>query len=188
MALIEILLISVIHIIASWNVANFFRVRFDRLTALRQKYLRGMAQLGPGPYKTGDIAATLGVRAAAIAAIRQQLIDKGMVWGQRHGETVFTVPMFDVFMKCQIPEFQPDPVATWAQPAWVDRTGECHLPRLCRFSTHRSASRTSGQFFARPLPHDVERARLQLQNPRSDPFSLAFSLSSTLLQQPWFIA
>jgi len=83
--------------------ANFFRVRFDRLTALQQKYLRAMAQLGPGPYKTGDIAATLGVKAAAIATIRQQLIDKGMVWSQRHGETAFTVPMFDVFMKRQIP-------------------------------------------------------------------------------------
>src|SRR3984893_14594335 len=34
---------------------------------------------------------------------RQQLIDKGMVWSQRHGETAFTVPMFDAFMKRQIP-------------------------------------------------------------------------------------
>jgi hypothetical protein len=86
--------------------ANFFRVRFDRLTALQQKYLRAMAQLGPGPYKTGDIAATLGVRAAAIATIRQQLIDKGMVWSQRHGETAFTVPMFDTFIKRQMPVFE----------------------------------------------------------------------------------
>jgi len=86
--------------------ANFFRVRFDRLTALQQKYLRAMAQLGPGPYKTGDIAATLGVRAAAVAAVRQQLIDKGMIWSQRYGETAFTVPMFDAFMKRQIPVFE----------------------------------------------------------------------------------
>ena len=34
--------------------ANFFRVRFDRLTVLQQKYLRAMAELGPGPHKTGD--------------------------------------------------------------------------------------------------------------------------------------
>jgi hypothetical protein len=54
--------------------ANFFRARFDRLTALQQKYLRAMAQLSPGPYKTGDIAATLGVTAAAVATVRQQLI------------------------------------------------------------------------------------------------------------------
>src|SRR5262249_53509202 len=74
--------------------ANFFRVRFDRLTQLQQKYLRAMAELGPGPYQTGDIAATLGVEATAVATVRQQLINKGMIWSQRHGETAFTVPLF----------------------------------------------------------------------------------------------
>lgn len=82
--------------------ANFFRVRFDRLSTLHQKYLRAMAELGPGPYKTGAIAETLGVDTKAVAPVRQQLIDKGMVWSQRHGETAFTVPMFDEFMKRQI--------------------------------------------------------------------------------------
>ena len=83
--------------------ANFFRVRFDRLTSLQQKYLRAMAELGPGPHKTGAIAATLGVEAASVATVRQQLIDKGMIWSQRHGETAFTVPMFDAFMRRQMP-------------------------------------------------------------------------------------
>jgi hypothetical protein len=82
--------------------ANFFRVRFDRLTQLQQKYLRAMAELGPGPHQTGDIAATLGVEAAAVATVRQQLINKGMVWSQRHGETAFTVPLFNEFMKRQM--------------------------------------------------------------------------------------
>jgi len=83
--------------------ASFFRVRFDRLTVLQQKYLRAMAELGRGPHQTGQIASTLGVEPAAIAVIRQQLIDKGMVWSQRHGETAFTVPLFDEFMKRQMP-------------------------------------------------------------------------------------
>ena len=83
---------------------NFFRVRFDRLTPLEQKYLRAMAELGPGPCATGRIAETLGVRTASVATVRQRLINKGMVWSQRHGETAFTVPMFDAFMKRQIPE------------------------------------------------------------------------------------
>jgi AAA ATPase domain len=86
--------------------SNFFRVRFDRLTVLQQKYLRAMAELGPGPHKTGDIASVLGVEAANVATVRQQLINKGMVWSQRHGETAFTVPMFDQFMKRQIPELE----------------------------------------------------------------------------------
>jgi hypothetical protein len=86
--------------------ANFFRVRFDRLTALQQKYLRAMAELGAGPHKTGDIAATLGVEPSAVATVRQQLIDKGMIWSQRFGETAFTVPMFDTFMKRQMPKLE----------------------------------------------------------------------------------
>jgi AAA ATPase domain len=86
--------------------ANFFRVRFDRLTQLQQKYLRAMAELGPGPLQTGDIAAMLGVEAAAVATVRQQLINKGMVWSQRHGETAFTVPLFNEFMKRQMPNLE----------------------------------------------------------------------------------
>lgn len=82
---------------------SFFRVRFDRLTPLQQKYLRAMAELGAGPHQTGDIAAALGVEATRVAPIRQQLINKGMVWSQRHGETAFTVPLFDEFMKRQMP-------------------------------------------------------------------------------------
>jgi hypothetical protein len=81
---------------------NFFRVRFDRLTPLQQKYLRAMAELGPGPHQTGEIASTLGVEAKDVATVRQQLINKGMVWNQRHGETAFTVPMFSEFMKRQM--------------------------------------------------------------------------------------
>ena len=86
--------------------ANFFRVRFDRLTALQQKYLRAMAELGAGPHKTGAIATTLGVEPGAVATVRQALIDKGMIWSQRHGETAFTVPMFDEFMRRQMPDLE----------------------------------------------------------------------------------
>ena len=86
--------------------ANFFRVRFDRLTVLQQKYLRAMAELGPGPHKTGEIAATLGVGATSVATVRQQLVKKGMVWSQRHGETAFSVPLFDNFMKRQMPTLE----------------------------------------------------------------------------------
>ena len=85
---------------------NFFRVRFDRLTQLQQKYLRAMAELGAGPHKTGAISAILGVEPGAVATSRQQLIDKGMVWSQRHGETAFTVPMFDEFLKRQMPDLE----------------------------------------------------------------------------------
>ena len=100
--------------------ANFFRVRFDRLTVLQQKYLRAMAELGPGPHQTGQIATTLGVGAASVATVRQQLVNKGMVWSQRHGETAFTVPLFDRFMKRQMPTLEKHVPAR--------RTGAKHRP------------------------------------------------------------
>jgi len=65
-----------------------------------------MAELGPGPHKTGDIASALGVETPVISNVRQQLIDKGMIWSQRYGETAFTVPMFDTFMRRQMPTLE----------------------------------------------------------------------------------
>ena len=38
---------------------SFFRVRFDRLTPSEKRYLRAMAELGPGPHRSGDIAQVL---------------------------------------------------------------------------------------------------------------------------------
>ena len=35
---------------------SFFRVRFDRLKPAEKRYLRAMAELGPGPHRSGDIA------------------------------------------------------------------------------------------------------------------------------------
>jgi hypothetical protein len=41
---------------------SFFRVRFDRLTPAEKRYMRAMAELGPGPHRSGDIAQMLGAR------------------------------------------------------------------------------------------------------------------------------
>lgn len=77
---------------------SFFRVRFDRLTPSEKRYLRAMAELGPGPHRSGDIAALLERKVTALGPTRNQLISKGMVWSPSHGDTAFTVPMFDRFM------------------------------------------------------------------------------------------
>lgn len=84
--------------------ASFFRVRFDRCKPVQQKYLRAMAELGSGPYATGDIAAALGCEPSQVSTTRANLIQLGMIWSQRHGETAFTVPLFDEFMRRQMPE------------------------------------------------------------------------------------
>ena len=82
---------------------SFFRVRFDRLTPAEKRYLRAMADLGPGPHRSGDIAANLRRSVSTLAPLRQSLIVKGMIWSPSHGDTAFTVPLFDEFMKRIMP-------------------------------------------------------------------------------------
>ena len=78
---------------------SFFRVRFDRLTGAEKKYLRAMADLGPGPHRSGDIARNLNREVTSLGPTRNQLIAKGMIWSPSHGDTAFTVPLFDEFMR-----------------------------------------------------------------------------------------
>lgn len=84
---------------------NFFRVRFNRLTPSEQNYLRAIAELGPEPHRTGDIAATLGVKISSLGPVRAKLIKKGMIYSPNHGDMAFTVPLFDEFMKRIMPKF-----------------------------------------------------------------------------------
>jgi hypothetical protein len=83
--------------------AGFFGVRFDRLTPGEKRYLRAMASLGPGPHRSGDIARVLRRPVTALAPMRSQLINKGMVFSPSHGDTAFTVPLFDAFMRRIMP-------------------------------------------------------------------------------------
>ena len=84
--------------------ANFFRVRFDRLTPREKDYLRALAELGAEPQRSGDIAAVLGVKVQAVAPLRDSLMKKGMIYSPAHGDTAFTVPLFDTFMKRAMPQ------------------------------------------------------------------------------------
>ncbi|VVT04706.1 AAA family ATPase [Sphingomonas sp. EC-HK361] len=84
--------------------ASFFRVRFDRLTPAEKRYLRAMATLGPGPHRSGDIADALGVKVSSVAPTRNTLIGKGMLYSPAHGDTAFTVPLFDAFMRRVLPD------------------------------------------------------------------------------------
>lgn len=83
---------------------SFFRVRFDRLTGAEKKYLRAMATLGSGPHRSGDIAEKLFRNVQSVAPVRSSLINKGMVWSPTHGDTAFTVPLFDEFMRRIMPD------------------------------------------------------------------------------------
>ena len=84
--------------------ASFFRVRFDRLTPTQKRYMRAMAELGPGPHRSGDIAHILNRQVTSVAPVRNSLIAKGMIYSPAHGDTAFTVPLFDEFMKRMMPQ------------------------------------------------------------------------------------
>lgn len=83
---------------------SFFRVRFDRLTPREKDYLRALATLGNNPQRSGEIAQILGVKSESVAPLRGGLIRKGMIYSPQHGDTAFTVPLFDEFMKRIMPE------------------------------------------------------------------------------------
>ena len=85
--------------------AGFFQVRLDRLTPAEQRYLRAMAELGPGPHRSGDVAKALKMKVESAAPIRSGLIKKGMAFSPAHGETAFTVPLFDQYLKREMSEW-----------------------------------------------------------------------------------
>lgn len=86
---------------------SFFRVRMDRLTPRERDYVRAMAELGTGPHRSGDIASKMRLKVTKAGPLRNGLIKKGMIYGPQHGETAFTVPMFDEYLRRSIPEWKP---------------------------------------------------------------------------------
>lgn len=78
---------------------SFFKVRFDRCTPSEKRYLKALADLGEGAHRSGDIADQLEVKVSTVAPVRSNLIKKGMIYSPQHGDTEFTVPMFDLYLK-----------------------------------------------------------------------------------------
>jgi hypothetical protein len=83
---------------------SFFSVRFDRCTPSEKRYMRALADLGPGPHRSGEIAERLGVKVTTVGPVRSKLISKGMIYPPQHGDMAFTVPMFDSFMRRAMPD------------------------------------------------------------------------------------
>jgi hypothetical protein len=85
---------------------GFFRVRTGRTSDPERAYLRAMAELGPGPAHSGDVAALLRKKTTSLGPTREGLIRKALCYSPRWGEIDFTVPMFDEFMKRWIPDLR----------------------------------------------------------------------------------
>lgn len=78
---------------------SFFRVRAERTSELELQYLRSMAELGPGPHRTGEVAEVLNRTSDQLGPTRARLIEKGLLYTPGHGLTAFTVPQFDRYMR-----------------------------------------------------------------------------------------
>lgn len=82
---------------------SFFKVRFDRCTPSERKYMRALAEFGRGKHRSGDVAEVLGLKVTSVAPTRSALIRKGMIYSPSHGDTAFTVPLFDEYMRRAMP-------------------------------------------------------------------------------------
>lgn len=82
---------------------GFFRVRTGRTNDAERAYLRAIAELGPGPVRSGDVARILERSATSLGPVRDDLLRKALCYSPRWGEIQFTVPLFDEFMKRWIP-------------------------------------------------------------------------------------
>lgn len=90
---------------------SFFKGRFDRMTEREQDYVRAMADLGSGAHRSGEIASAMGITISAAAPIRSALIGKGMIYSPSYGETAFTVPMYDGYLRRTILKLSSKPPA-----------------------------------------------------------------------------
>lgn len=83
---------------------TIYEVRVQRATASERKYMRTMAELGDGPYRSGAVARKLGQTSSALSPVRQRLLDKGLIYAtEDYGYIDFSVPRFAEFMRRYMP-------------------------------------------------------------------------------------
>ena len=78
---------------------GFFSVRVGRTTKAEREYLRAMASLGRGPYRSGAVARKLHKSTQQVSTFRDSLIKRGLCYAPEHDVIDFTVPMFDEFVR-----------------------------------------------------------------------------------------
>jgi hypothetical protein len=84
--------------------SSIYEVRIQRATDQERRYMRAMAELGSGPYRSGEVAARLGRKTSEVSVVRQRLLEKGLVYAtENYGYVDFTVPRFGEFMERYMP-------------------------------------------------------------------------------------
>lgn len=87
---------------------TMYEVRIQRATNTERRYMRAMAELGSGPYRSGDIAGNVGRPTTALSPVRQSLLEKGLIYAtEDYGHIDFTAPRFDEYLRRQLPYRKP---------------------------------------------------------------------------------
>ena len=63
-----------------------------------------MAEFGSGSHRSADVAEKLKVKPQSVAPVRASLLKKGMIHSPSYGDIEFTVPLFDDFMRREMPQ------------------------------------------------------------------------------------
>lgn len=88
---------------------SIYEVRMQRATEGERRYMRAMAELGEGPYRSGQVAEKVGQSVTQASPTRQQLMTKGLIYAtENFGYVDFTVPRFAEFMRRSMPYSAPD--------------------------------------------------------------------------------
>lgn len=83
---------------------SIYEVRAQRATEGERRYMRAMAELGDGPYRSGQAAEKAGLSVTQASPTRQQLMTKGLIYAtEDFGFVDFTVPRFAEFMRRYMP-------------------------------------------------------------------------------------
>lgn len=78
---------------------SFFAARIARIPTSEVNYVRGLASLGPGPHRSGEVADAMGMTTSQVAALRDRLINEGVVYSPRYGWIEFAIPHFDRYVR-----------------------------------------------------------------------------------------
>lgn len=84
--------------------SSFFAARIARIPASEVAYVRALASLGPGPHRSGEVAAAAGKTTPQVAAFRDRLISEGVIYAPRYGWVEFAIPHFDRYVRRVLPD------------------------------------------------------------------------------------
>ncbi len=125
------MLSSLFPVAPSWGWRGFLFCgpAFELATDAEQRYLIAIANLGDGPYKTADAARTAGYsNMGGASVVREELIEKELIWSPRRGQIDFTVPRFAQYLRATpcVGLQRADPDLLSEAVSWVDGLHEDH--------------------------------------------------------------